>query len=429
MLLLSLSRPLTFPKAVRILLPIVSLCILFPSVLQAAEWSLKGSLDQSLGYDDNVRMLSKDSLFPGSRGSFKYRIIPVLTFLHKTEVSEIQADASYGTQIYTDIPQFDQDIQNYSLSGLYKTARFDWGLSTNLSVTPARNTAALNSGDFNTNSDRTSWSVSPSVSYKIDELNSIILSPSYSETSFTSSGSSPTNSTNFRNNTSTNIGLAWQRLWNERYTSNVNFFYSNFSSPRTTAIGESTFDSVGINFSNTYVWSQNWNIDGTVGARHTQSTIGTVSNGSFGFLANVGINYTGESFSSGISFNRSLTPSNQGQLQEQTGASLHFRYKIAERLSAGLTTSYTQSTSVNEPGLVNGINQLSTRKRENIVVEPSVSWSLSPDWTLAGSYRYRTQQGGLTGEDNITNDVNGVAESNLFILSINYNWQGLKLSR
>jgi hypothetical protein len=220
MLLLSLSCPLIIPKTVRILFPIVSLCILFPGILQGAEWSLKGSLDQSLGYDDNVRMLSKDSPFLGPRGSFKYRIIPVLTFLHKTEVSEIQADASYGTQIYTDIPQFNQDIQNYNLSGLYKTARFDWGLSTNLSVTPARNTAALNSGNFNTNSDRTSWSVSPSVSYKIDELNSIILSPSYSATSFTSSGSSQTNSgtpnpNNFRNNTSTYVGLAWQRLYKQ----------------------------------------------------------------------------------------------------------------------------------------------------------------------------------------------------------------------
>lgn len=418
----------------RNILSIVGLCILFvPRLSQGVEWSLKGSVDQSLLYDDNVLMLEKNQPSRESRGSFQYRIIPVLTFQHKTDVSEIHANALYGTQIYTDIKGLDQNIQNYGIGGIYKTKRFDWGLAANLSITPSRNTAVQNSGVFNTNSEMTTWSVSPSLSYKIDDINSLILSPTYSETTFTNPGSSTVNSgvfnNNFNNNDSTRIDLTWQRLWTERYTSGVSLFYSNYNTQQL-QLGSisglstpSSFDSIGINFSNAYLWSEKWKLMATVGGRQTESDNSGVRSSSFGFLANMGINYTGESFSSGMNFSRSLTPSNQGQLQEQTSVGLNCSYQIVERLSAGFTMNYQQSTLVNnQPTLTNG-----QTKRENIVIQPSLNWMLSPDWTLAGSYRYRTQEGGLNNTGG--NNSNGVADSNLFMLSINYNWHGLKLTR
>jgi hypothetical protein len=413
MLLLSLNA-LTRLKALRLLLAFAGL--LLPGLSYAAEWSLKGSVDQSLGYDDNVRM----QITP--QGSFKYMIVPVLTFLHKTDVSEIHANATYGTQVYTDIPQFDQDIQHYGLGGLYKTERFDWGLNSSFSSTPSRNTAVQDSGVFNNNSNRNTWSVSPSVSYKIDEINSLILSPTYTETTYSGSGSSNITSGNnaFRNNKTTNINLAWQRLWTERYSSTASLFYSNsnFQGGNNGGSGaSSSFDSVGINLSNAYSWSENWKLDGTVGVRHTESKNRGVSSSSVGFLANIAVNYTGESFSSGIHFSRSLIPSSLGQLQEQTGVGLHFNYSIAERLSASFTTSYQQST------LVNAVNQ---GTRENITLQPSINWQMAPEWTISGSYRYRTQNSTRA----INNDpVDITVDSNLFLLSINYNWQGLTLSR
>ncbi len=416
-------------------LTIVGLCFcLMPVHSQGAEWSLKGSIDQSLAYDDNVLMLGNNQPSNESRGSFQYRIIPVLTFQHKTDVSELHADALYGTQIYTDIEGLDQKIQNYGLGGIYKTEKFDWGLSANLSITPSRNTAAQNSGVFNTNSDMTMWSVSPSVSYKIDETNSLILRPTYSETSFSDSGSTSTNpgvfNNNFNNYDSTNVDLTWQREWTERYTSGVNLFYSNYNTQQFLGnnVGipvPSSFDSVGINFSNTYLWSNNWRFLGTVGGRHTESNIGDVSTSSLGFLADVGVNYTGESFSSGINFSRSLIPSNQGQLQEQTSVGLNFNYQILERLSASFTTSYQESDVVNnQPTQAN-----SQSTRQNLIIQPSVKWMLSPDWTLGCTYRYRTQEGVLDTTTLGGINSNGVADSTLFMLSINYNWQGLKLTR
>jgi hypothetical protein len=413
----------------RFFLPLLGVSFLLPALSQAAEWSLIGSVDQSLSYDDNVLMLSEGQAIDGSRGSFQYRIIPVLTFLHKTDVSEIHADALYGTQIYTDIEGLDQDIQNYGVGGTYRTQRFDWNFSANYSITPSRNTAIQNSGVFNTNSDSTTWSVSPSVSYKINAINSLILSPSYSETSFSASPATTNQgvfNNNFNNSKTTTIDLAWRRLWSENYSSAVSLFYSMFESQQPTltnqnSLAPSRFDSVGINFSNDYSWSKNLRFTGTVGGRHTESTIGSDSSDSFGFLADVGANYTRELFSTGLHFNRALIPSNLGQLQEQSSVSFYFNYKIIERLSSAFSISYQESTSVDS------INSSDSSNRKNLVLQPSITWQVAPEWTLGSSYRYRFQDGRLS--DNSIDTISGEADSNLFMITLNYRWQGLRASR
>ena len=383
--------------------------------VRAAEWSLKGNVNQSIGYDDNVEMLPTNL-----QGSFKYMIVPVLTFAHKTDYSEVSANAIYGTQVYTEIPELNQDIQNYSLSGVYKTKMIDWGLSSSYSITPTRNTAVQSSGVFNNNSSSNTWTISPSMSYKIDLVNSLILTPSYSETTFTDSGQAVnSDSIGFVDNTTFNVNLGWQRIWSERYVSTVSWFYFNYEPQQKTNNSssdqpqDSQFDSVGMNFSNDYKWSENWKLEGTVGFRHTESSFNGGNNSSLGFLTNVGVSYTDEKFSSGIYFNRSLIPSNQGQLQELSSVHLNMGYKILEQLSASFSAGYQDSTL---------IDSISPSSRANFVLEPSLNWQMSQDWTLSASYRYRSQEGDLQSND----FNNGTAVSNLFQISINYNWQGLK---
>ncbi len=380
-----------------------------PGIAVCAEWSLKSSIDQFLGYDTNVRMQEK------AQGSFLYKIIPVLTLVHRTDVSEIKADAMYGTQIYTDIVGLDQDIQNYGLSGTYKTERIDWSLALNHSSTPSRNNATQSSGNFGATSINTTQSISPTLTFRLDEIDSLILAHTYSQTSFSNSSAD-----NFRNYNTNNISLAWERTWSERYSSSVSTFYSIFESqtPITLAQPSSNFDSYGINFSNNYLWTEKWKLAGTIGVRQTESKTGSTTSSSVGFLADIGADYTGDNFNSGINFNRSLSPSNQGRLQEQTGISWNINYKITERLSSNFNIYYLESTQVNQ------INQ-STRK--NIIIEPGISWQMAPEWTLSGSYRYRTQDSNQDDFGNITG--NRSAESNLLMLTLKYNWQGLSISR
>ena len=416
-----------FLKPFYLLLGICGFSIACSGTAAAAEWSTRANIQQFFGYDDNVFMRPTDT-----QGSFQYKIIPTLSFLHRTDVSEINAHASYGTQIFPDAPQFDQDIQNYGLNGMYKTDRIDWGLNFNYSIIPTRNTAIQDAGDFSTAAERATWAVSPSMAYKLSEIDSLILSPSYSESSFdntSTSGNATLNS--FRNNITKSVNLGWQRIWTERYNTNLSFFYSNFefeqsgsgiifipntNIPITLNSGSGFFssnDSYGFNFANNYRWSDNWNLTGSIGFRHSESSSIQGSSSSSGFLANIGAHYNAENYDAGVTFSRSLVPSNFGQLQELTGTTLHFNYKFDERLTAGLDMSYQDS---------NVVNAANSFQRENIVVHPSINWLLAKDWSLNASYRYRVQDLNFNNQP-----IN--ADSNLFLFSVNYRWPGLKVSK
>lgn len=408
MLLLS-HKSISQPVNRMIHLVMAGLLLLGSNVAYAAEWSVKGNVAQSLGYDDNVRMSPTNS-----QGSFEYKIIPTIRFQHKTESTEVTGNASYGTQVYTDIPALDQDIQKYGVKGLYKTERIDWGMGFDYSVLPTRNTANDDSGDFNTVSSNTTWALNPSLRYKLSEIDSLVFTPSYRETTFQS-----TTASNFRNSETKSVSMAWQRQWTELYSSSLSAFYSNFESERGSVTQEpapSTFNSTGINFSNSYTWTESWQLTGAVGVRYTESNNPQqgINTSSFGFLANAGVNYNAENYTTALTFSRGLIPSNFGQLQEQTGVNWHFTYRIDERLTTSLDTGYQNSTLVNEDSSI---------KRDNLLVQPAVNWMLTPDWKLTGSYRFRTQD--------INRSANAVttSDSNMFMLSINYNWPGLNLSR
>jgi OMPG-porin 1 family len=390
-------------------LVITGLLLLSSNISYAAEWSVKGNVAQSFGYDDNVRMSPT-----APQGSFEYKIIPTIRFQHRTESTEVIGNASYGTQLYTDIPELDQDIQKYGVKGLYKTERIDWGMGFDYSVLPTRNNANEESGDFATVSSNTTWALNPLISYKLSEIDSLVFTPSYRETTFQN-----TTASSFRNSDTKSVNLAWQRQWTELYSSSLSAFYTNFESERgsdSQGLIPSTFNSTGINFSNSYTWIDNWRLTGGIGVRHTESNNpqqGT-NTSSFGFLANAGINYNAESYVTALTFSRSLIPSNFGQLQEQTGVNWHFTYRIDERLTTSLDTGYQNSTLVNEDSSI---------ERDNLLVQPAVNWMVTPDWKLTGSYRFRTQDLSRSANSVTTSD------SNMFMLSINYNWPGFNLSR
>ena len=137
----------------------------------------------------------------------------------------------------------------------------------------------------------------------------------------------------------------------------------------------------------------------------------TTENQSEGFLSDTGFTYNGESLTASFNLNRSLTPSGSGQLNEQSRVSLDIGYKVTERLSVALSSSYqtSESASSNE-----------SNKRTNIIFQPSVSWKMTPDLVLSGNYRYRQQD--ESNEDK-------AIDSNTFMVTLNYNWQGLSLAR
>jgi hypothetical protein len=336
-------------------------------------------------------------------------------------VSEISANASYGYQRYENISELDRQNQNYGIDGRYFTDTTVWGVSAQYSLTPSRDTAEQDSGDFSSNSEKEMIFISPSVSYRLSEQDKLLLSAQYSDTSY-----STAQLVGYRD---WGVNLMWSRQWSERYTSSLDVFYSNFDSERSSSLGldriggfgsQTESDSFGANLSSTYLFSENWTIFGTVGVRLTEtrrsSLLGSVEkDSSEGFLLDAGVDYEGESLFAKFNISQSLMPSSRGQLNDQFKVELDLNYKVTERLSASLLSHFQK---IDPADNYNGGGD----KRTNITVNPSISLMITPDWILSTSYRYRYQKRSIR-------NIEETANSNLYMMSLNYSWQGLSMAR
>ena len=374
--------------------------------LRADEWEVKGKIDQNLSYDDNV-IMRKDS-----EASMIYALTPELNFTHRTDVSEITANASYGIQRYFDISELNRDNQNYGVKGKYFTDATLWGLSVNYGLTPSRDVAEQESGLFDLNTEREELSIAPSVNYQLSEQDSVSFSGQYVDIGYSSNVLS-----DYRD---WGLNAKWSRQWSERYTSSFDVFYSNFYSEGNGFVdSEVESDSFGANLSSTYLFSEKWTIFGTAGVRFTETESnflgGVTKDSSAGFLLDAGVDYTGESLSAKFNVNQSLIPSSRGDLNEQSKATADFKYEFTERLSASLLTSFQRLKPVDS-------NNSSRNKRTNFTVNPSISLMLTPDWVLSTSYRYRYQKRDISNFEESAN-------SNLYMMSLNYSWQGLSMAR
>jgi hypothetical protein len=127
-----------------------------------------------------------------------------------------------------------------------------------------------------------------------------------------------------------------------------------------------------------------------------------------------GVDYEGESLFAKFNISQSLMPSSRGQLNDQFKVELDLNYKVTERLSASLLSHFQK---IDPADNYNGGGD----KRTNITVNPSISLMITPDWILSTSYRYRYQKSIREDEE--------TAHSNLYMMSLNYSWQGLSMAR
>ncbi len=472
--------------------------ILFPFIgtfsVKAAEWSVGANVNQNISYDDNVKMRENDK-----KDSLIYKVSPSVEFAHKTDISEISLNANYGFEhFFSNISDQDSTLdknrhsQIYGFKGRYAmTERLDWGLSSDFSIAPSRDIANQESGIFDTDSDRTAFSILPSVTYQLTEQDSLELFAGYTDTSYSdidvpkspelNTGSnieineivsrsippsgggsnalviSDSDSERWNNwlsgslqdgilsdFESKNIGLKWSRSWSERLNGSLRFSYSTYESERITPeikdvkifVGEDNVeskfnttsfsgnteliesDTYDVTVSSSYMLFENWEVYGEVGGRYTltetKNNITPDEDGDdFGFLFDVGTVYTGENLSADFSIGQEETPSPRGDKEERLSVDLDLNYSITERLSTALVSRYQRSKR-------KGSSEDS--ERTNINIQPSLTWMLSPDWAVSTSYRFQYQKRPIAG-------LVEKAYSNLYMISLNYRWQGLSISR
>ncbi|PHS29815.1 MAG: hypothetical protein COA95_11050 [Methylophaga sp.] len=336
-----------------------------------------------------------------------YALTPTLVLNRAVENMQTSVSVGYQIDRYSSLSS-DNDTETpfIRFNSTYNTVRSQYGLSASYIEATSRSTALEDTGDFSTQSINRTRSISPSYSYQLTERDTLSLSGSYRERL--------SSTTSFSDTETKSVTAGWQRQFSERLNAGLNGTFSNYKSE---GIALSTDDdSYNLSTSFTYNWSELWDITGSVGVRTLNSERTTIVTGINDSDRSVGSTFgfsairTDDINTYALDASRDLSPSGTGDVNETARISASWAHHISERLSANVLASYQKSTSALDD---------SNEKRENINFSPSVSWQLERNLNINFKYTYRKQ----------TQESGSSADSNAVSVTLNYDWDGIRVSR
>lgn len=375
-------------------------CVLLPSV-QAAEWSLSGSLNPSLEYDDNIFMRDKNKV-----GDYHSRMTPTLIAAYKLEKSDVSFSTGYVMDRYETSRFLDNDDPFYRFNSTYQTQRSSWGLGLSYVESSSRSDAEEDTGDFETNSTSTTKTINPSFGYQLTERDSVSVSGRYTKREFST--------IDFSDNETRTLSTSWQHQFTERLNGGLSLSANNNKSNG--VISKTDDDTYNLSLTSSYDMSEIWTINGSVGVRQLDSkqtnAFGvTDKNTDSGSSLDINVSYKHDVDTANLSISRSVSASSTGNVNEHDVIRLSLSRQLSEMLTASISSSYQETRSASDS---------STNVRKNINLTPSLNWNFSSNANLGLSYRYRQQK-----ESQVKTNVS----SNAIMLTLNYNWDGFRVSR
>jgi len=402
---------------------LVLACIVPGKDVAAAEWALKGALDQQLLYNDNISLstIRKESVAG-------YHLAPSLQATRKTGSLDV------GLEGQGDIRRYDDsrwDCNNYNLGSNngYRAKRSVFSLSGGYSVSCSYSQQITDTGLLVPASQTENYRVAPSWAWQWTSRDQLILGTSYSKTSYNNSlnGSTSNIGTGFSGNDTYSVNLGGNHEWSRRLSLNEKLFFSNV---QYTAANASIQNLFGFQLGANYKINHDWAISAGGGPLwvdtqlSSNSTSGQSSSLSLGSVANINLSYSTQLTQFSTGFSNAVNPSAIGQTLETSSTFANYSYHLTKHLLLDLTSNYSRSKSIGGQSFDNSTNQFN---RSYFTVAPGIAWELAKNWKLKGSYVYRWQD--YQQDNNFQNLNTGTSDSNAVMFSVGYSWDGIRASR
>jgi hypothetical protein len=391
-------------------LAVLALCS--PFNCKAYEYFLNPIFRASERYNDNINMLADPP-----QANWITTISPGINFGFRNEKERFMSGFTWNHLAYTNQSELDFDEQ--SLNANYEnklTDRLSFGfaglynnraaLNSTLEASDGvilGNTVFSQQGVENIN-------IGPSITFLFDELNSINLGYSYSQSTFDKSGQQA-NANSFRSDYNYHqLSGSLSHIFSERDAADLTLSTSRFES-KFTGQSQISYNSIAqIGWQHSFTEQLTASVSGGLNYAVTDTTvqippqcipeISLVNSPCFPFkfeaasekkfnisgigkIFSVSLQKSFENGSIALGASQNQSPTSQG-LQTQTAIFFNTAYKISERIATGLVANYSTAESA-----AGGNNQFN---RINYSVSPSVSWIWTPEINLDLSYTYRQQE-------------------------------------
>lgn len=393
-----------------------------PANIVAAEFKAEPALFMKAQYNDNVRMRTEQNNPEASSG---YVLEPRIK-LSAIEQNDwdFSVDARGKVIRFQDIDDADSENIFFIIDTTQKTELSEWRLNasfeTNSSFDTDFNDSTSDTGLFDDRTERDTLTISPSVSWFVNEVSRLQLSYTNIDVSYDEVANSSFQDYEYEN-------LAFSAYWllAENHQLGFSSAYAQYDSPAV------DFSWENIEFSIDYVYklSQVSDVSVSIGGRRLDSLLenvvvacvtpgefealggclfsapifGDIENEDTGTVTDISYKSRSETLSHSITGGRTVVPSSFGGAEEQRRLNYVLNQKQSERLSFELLLDATEIETLS------GVD--STNDRIRYRFEPSVSYNLNRDWSLNLVYRYIEQD--MTDRDE--NSVSNAIFINLFL--------------
>lgn len=366
--------------------------------VRAAEWVADPSVKMSAIYNDNILLRATNT--ESSAGLF---VQPKLGLSRKTEISEVSIKGDLDTRRYSSNTQNDSDNARISLSSFYKTELSKWAVTATVEQYSVIASEEEDTGLLFSNRDRDLYSLSPSWTYSLAADQKIQLTYSFTELDYDG------NVASLRDYRYQNVSGAW--IWSMNERDKLTLLLNAYDYETLDSLTSVKTDGTGLrggidhNFTETMAGSLH------VGLSSSTNNIGGVKRGTDNPYILAELSNKTELSKYSIRLKTSLSPSGAGQVNQSDRLDFRLSHRWSEKATPYLNIS----------GIRNKINSgASITDRKYYNVQPGLSWKLTKQWDLSGSYRYVRQK---------YDSASGTADSSQFFISLIYKWLPRSVSR
>jgi len=356
---------------------------------KALDWNLSADLSQRLEIDDNIQLSpnASETVF-GSTSSVKLK----LKAKTKNSVGEFVLDANVGYTIFRGFDGiYDSENVNNSASANYtknmKSTTFQLGASVSQVSTLFSEAEDTTLTDTDTNN--VSYSANASANRKLNETDNLNLSTYFTRSTFDAVTAGLVANDTY--GVSTRFSREVNRTLSGGITGAIDIFDPETGgNTRYTVTGDLTKK-----------LSETLSVNGRAGIRIVDpngsanaaiaGTGGANSGVTVGYPFDVSINYKGKTSTASAGFNSSVSPSSSGFLQGNKSFTASASHRINEFFRFGIGGNYTITENTGTNGVLT--------ERTSYSVSPTLSYTLTRDWSVDLGYQYRFRDTGTATAD------------------------------
>lgn len=410
----------------------------FPPAVPAAEWSAEPRISLRTGYNDNIRLTTRDH-----DSVWEAALSPAIKFGLKTETSGISGDAGLAIRRFTggsgleSSNALDREDYLFSTDAFHNTRRSSFKANINYTRDSTLDSELDETGNvIDDRATRDRISLGPSWTSALTELTRLELAYQFTNVDYSNDpGIANLVSYKYHAATASLTRQLTPRLQGTIAAGSTRFLPStDFDS-----------DTLSLQAGLTMEFSETLTSSFLAGQRRTTSDsftgtgfcIGALPGATFPSctggipiptgLANSEVETDSLVFSASITkkletgslsaaLSRSSSPGGNGELLDATRLVLRGEYKFTETFKSSLDIEYTENETI-----VSRVGFVTNQQKETFFrVTPRVAWRWSREWELAGQYQYAENDDPL---------ITGTATRNAVYATLSYWPARLSISR